>query len=596
MQFYSYKSILTFFVIAGYVFFKGLYYKKWESHNIIKSDAIVYYSFLPAAFIYNDLSFQFYKTERLDQEAAFFFVENENGQVVQKTTVGVSILQLPFFLIAHTYSNLFNLRANGFTPVYQFMIFIAGYFYLMIGLFFLRKLLLEFFSDETIAIVLLIIAVGTNLFCYTVLEPGMSHVYSFCLISAFLYYQHKFQNKPTFSSSLICGLLLGFISLIRLPNILVIIVPVLWNLTSFNRLRSKISFLVGNFKMILLMGSMIILVLFIQSTYYKYVTGKWWYYAYGEEKFFFNNPQILQGLLGFRKGFFIYCPLMIFALAGIVISIKKKYSFALATLILFITHVYVIYSWWCWWYGGGLGARTMVDIYGVMALPIGVVIQQILTQKIIWRFITALSIVFFIALNLFQTYQYSYNLLAADGIKFTYYKNIWNTHLFYKNSQLDLTYPDTENALRGLPERDVFNIDVTNFLDLLSIDTVNIISKNGKFLYYDPSKNNQVFATSNNPWEWETLVRRKYAGDLYTFQASNNKFIGSPDTSGCVISANYNQNQPECVFKIIKTNKNSVILQSGKCRYWSVINDMSSLVGLDTNEFKKAERFTIQNK
>jgi hypothetical protein len=31
-------------------------------------------------------------------------------------------------------------------------------------------------------------------------------------------------------------------------------------------------------------------------------------------------------------------------------------------------NIYIIFSWWCWWYGGGFGQRAFIDSYALMAV------------------------------------------------------------------------------------------------------------------------------------------------------------------------------------------------------------------------------------
>jgi hypothetical protein len=95
------------------------------------------------------------------------------------------------------------------------------------------------------------------------------------------------------------------------------------------------------------------------------------YYSYGDEGFFFTNPQIINGLFSYRKGWLIYTPLMIFALLGILTLARRKFQqFFIPVLIFTVANIYVVYSWWCWWYGGSFGSRPMIDSYPLMAVAL----------------------------------------------------------------------------------------------------------------------------------------------------------------------------------------------------------------------------------
>jgi hypothetical protein len=96
---------------------------------------------------------------------------------------------------------------------------------------------------------------------------------------------------------------------------------------------------------------------------------------------------------------------MLFAIGGLIIALKNKKPYALSILIFLPVFVYVVFSWWCWWYGGSYGSRPMVDIYALLALPMGAAFNFIGQQKWFLKSPLIIVIVLMIALNLFQTAQ-----------------------------------------------------------------------------------------------------------------------------------------------------------------------------------------------
>jgi hypothetical protein len=59
---------------------------------------------------------------------------------------------------------------------------------------------------------------------------------------------------------------------------------------------------------------------------------------------------------------------MIFAFAGIIVLWKRRSPYALPVTIFVPLNIYIIFSWWCWWYGGGFGQRAFIDSYALMAV------------------------------------------------------------------------------------------------------------------------------------------------------------------------------------------------------------------------------------
>ena len=93
-----------------------------KKNALINWDITSYYSYLPAIFVHKDLKFEFLnKSEVNYAEKHQFWPETApNGNKLIKTTMGMSVLYFPFFIISHIYS-LVNDKvvANGFSKPYE---------------------------------------------------------------------------------------------------------------------------------------------------------------------------------------------------------------------------------------------------------------------------------------------------------------------------------------------------------------------------------------------------------------------------------------------------------------------------------------------
>ena len=108
----------------------------------------------------------------------------------------------------------------------------SSLFYLFIGCVFLRKLLQIFFSEKIIAFTLLFIGLGTNFYYYTVIAVGMPHIYLFSLLAVISYYTVLWYEHPKFKTSILLGCLAGLMVLIRPVMLIVLLFPILYNITS----------------------------------------------------------------------------------------------------------------------------------------------------------------------------------------------------------------------------------------------------------------------------------------------------------------------------------------------------------------------------
>ncbi|MRR23627.1 glycosyltransferase family 2 protein, partial [bacterium] len=351
----SWISLLTVIVLITFMTGVMLDEKHWkDERRVIEWDAISYYAYLPAAFIYNDLSLSFADNYQGPHKFIVWPDKGPEGKYVIKTSMGLSMLWSPFFLAGHAAALLTGADASGYSPPYKFFLLVSALFFLATGLAYLRKILLLHSSDVITAIVLAVFVIGTNLYWYTLYQGTMSHVYSFALISAFVWYSMKWHTevKKSAWNATRLGLLLGLITLIRPTNIVIVLIFLIYGIVSADSLRQRFREMIADYRMLAVIAIAAIAVWVPQMIYWKEMTGQWLYFSYGSnERFFFGDPAIIQGLFSWRKGLFIYTPLMIFAFSGIITLWKLKSPHALAVTVFVPLNIYIIFSWWCWWYG-----------------------------------------------------------------------------------------------------------------------------------------------------------------------------------------------------------------------------------------------------
>ncbi len=446
-------AISIAFIIA-ITLFNDFNKRIWQDpHRVIQWDVIDYYGYLPAAFIYHDLNLTFLDHYKGKHHFIFWAKKLPNGHRVFKMTMGVSVMLSPFFFAAHLLAGPLGYDTGGYSLPYRFAIVMAGWVYLFLGLLVLSRVLRFYFSRKTIAVVLLTTGLGTNLFWYATEEPGMSHVYTFFLASAFLYVTILWHKKNTVSRAALLGIAIGLLTLIRPVNMLMILFFLFYEVKNWRDVQNKALLFRKKFSHLALMALSGFLMLLPQFLYWKSVTGHWVYYSYGNEGFFFLHPQILNVLFSFRKGWFVYTPVMIFAVSGIYFLYKKYKPFFLPVLSLLLVYLYVVSSWWCWWYGGSLGQRELIDIYPFMAIPLAAFVEVLRQSRKRFVYPLRLAFVFSVLLGGFYNIQYHYGAIHWDSMtRAAWFDSFGRIHPSPRFQQL-ISPPDYDNALLGLPER-----------------------------------------------------------------------------------------------------------------------------------------------
>lgn len=416
----------------------------WNLKKVINWDVTIYYSYLPATFIYHDYTFD--DADTLWYKAHFQQKLMDDGvhTYPAKMTFGTSLFYAPFFLAAHSYAKTSSdYEPNGFSIPYEIALLLSSLIFGLIGLWFFGNWLHNYVSSAIAAAVTVSIFIGTNLAYYTFVEP-MSHVYGFALASAILYYFDKYLITQKTYYSAILGILTGTLILIRPTNIVILLF--LFVMLFLKRRKLDLKKLA---KQLFIAIPLAALIWIPQFLYWYHMTSQWLFYSYNDESFFFTDPEIWKGLFSYRKGWFLYSPLLLLAIPGFWLMFKKHTSVAIGSLTVLFAGLWVTFSWWCWWYGGGLGARAMIEYLPFMGLALALLFEFVKQKKLIVSIPVFVIASFLCIVSLRFTQLYIQLYFHPDSMsKEIYWKQPFSKKLI-KNYFKLLVPPDYEKAKRN---------------------------------------------------------------------------------------------------------------------------------------------------
>ncbi|RLD40007.1 MAG: hypothetical protein DRI83_00045 [Bacteroidetes bacterium] len=448
-----YPSKAVIWISLLIIFAINIQYQNWDRENkIIAWDVNHYYAYLPMVFIYNDIDMDFISQGGERMTKHYWPIVTAKGKRAVMVSMGLAYLYSPFFLAGHGIAQLTPYAGDEFSPPYKIALILSCLFYFTIGLIFLRKVLRRYYSELVTGISLLLIVFGTNLFHYLTEEPTMTHAYNFALISVFIFLITKWLQRPGIKYALLIGVMAGLIALIRPSNIIVVLLLVFWGVSSARELGSRISFYFRNFHLVGIMIIGFILVWLPQIIYWHHVSGSLFLYTYGSsgQGFFFDNPQVYHLLFSYRKGWFVYTPLMFVALFGFYFLYKNNKGLFWPIIIYLAINTYILASWWSWWNGGSFGLRSFIDMYGLMAFPLAALLTFFLKQRSLIMIPALLILAALLYLNLFQATQ---NRNGALHYTMMTKKSYWDVFLDMTPPQSywdNLVYPDYEAAKQGI--------------------------------------------------------------------------------------------------------------------------------------------------
>ncbi len=417
------------FVIAGVViiFYVIQLLLQEKAMRHVDGDGSGYYAYLTAVFIHKSTDFKPIlevekKRHSLDYMAHYF---HPFGEVfINKFYMGTALMILPFFLLAMLFSWITGMPVDGYNIIFQYAVALSGAFWLAIGMLATKRLLLCYQIPKSAAVLTIIaIVLGTNLFHYAFLQPSHSHVYSFAAVALFLLYSRLFFLKHLPKHFTLTMLFYGLVILIR-PSNGIVILALPFIAETKETFTNAIKSLIAQPRLILRGTSLAIAIAGLQIIYNFHLTGRLFLWSYQNEGFNFTSPAFFSFLFSFRKGFFIYTPLMLVSFFGVIILWKRSNWAACGYLLFFFILVYILSSWWNWFYGDSFGMRPMVDFYALFAIPLALLIAWALKKN-------KLSLIFFpvllsvVSLNLFQTWQYKAGIIHPDAMNAAKYKHVF---------------------------------------------------------------------------------------------------------------------------------------------------------------------------
>lgn len=401
-------------------------YNHWYSYVRVKekkqfvSDVNQYYSYLPATIVYGDLDFKFPNN--------YWLMPTPTGKKVPKGTAGMSMMYLPSFLVGHTIALIQDrYEVDGYSKPYTKANRFGSLFYVFLGVYFLFKSLLYFGSRLAAYLSTIAIFFATNYFFYSTGLSEMPHAYLFFLFSFIIYQTIRWHDDKKPSRIYYLALIAGLCTLIRPTDGLMIMFPILYGIKDKATFIEKKNLLLEH-KSTLIKGALLFFVPIIpQLIFWKIQTGQFLFFSYGgNEGFFFNNPEIIKVLFSFRNGLFTYSPILLVAVVGFFLLRKseqgRKVVFPLTFILL--VNLYLISSWWTWWFGGSFGMRAMVQYFPLFAIGFVIAFDQLFKKKI-FKYIVPICVVLFSTLNIIQTSQFKKAIIHWDGMNYKVYKMVF---------------------------------------------------------------------------------------------------------------------------------------------------------------------------
>jgi hypothetical protein len=395
-------------------------------NNYLTYDNFGYYMYLPALFVYDDIKIEDFNwveeiNEKYKSTTTFyqFDLGKDNNRVIRFFS-GMSILYLPGFAAGHIIALNSEYPADGFSAPYTHSLMAWGLIFLIAGISVLRKIMLEFFSDKVTTATLVFLFLGTNLFFFAALGNDTPHVYLFSVTSMLIWFVIKWHQHQKTEYAIAMGFFTGLLIISRPSEITILFLILLWGVTGLNTFTEKLRLMLRYRKQILLFILTGLIFAALQMIYWKTATGHFIFFPYTDpgSALDLSNPRFFWTLFSFRKGWFIYSPLMLCAMWGFYFMYKKNKEVFWAVFVVFLLNLYLISGFTSLI---SYGYRAFIQSYALLAIPLGHFIQYVVSQKFWVRILALIVFVLFASLNIFQSRQIALGTIHGSRMTREYY-------------------------------------------------------------------------------------------------------------------------------------------------------------------------------
>lgn len=305
------------------------------------------------------------------------------GLTPNKYGIGLGLLALPLLLTARLAAALHTARTglavSPFATIYPLAFIVSSILVGFMGIAVSFRLLARFYGRRYALGGVLAGLLGLTIGFYVWLDPTMAHGAGFGLTTLFVAVALRWKAalervlesgrvREILLPSALMGLLLGVACMVRYTNATFGLVPAVLALAVLARSRKHAEFPWPARRWLTLalaslgVATLAALVGFLpQMVAWKVLYGSPFTYSYQGEKLEFWPRHAWSILVGPRNSLFLWTPLAILAVGGLLLAAVRGKELALAGLTVWLATLWIYGGWECYWLGAGFGMRGFTE-------------------------------------------------------------------------------------------------------------------------------------------------------------------------------------------------------------------------------------------
>lgn len=343
---------------------------------LIGSDGIGYFLYVRSLALDRDLDFA---NEVASLNAAKYIdvYRTPTGRISNQYGVGAPILWLPFFVAAHLLALALRalgapVAADGYGYLYQAAVCVGSIAYGSCAMFLMHRTARRV-SPGTALAACAALYLATNFVYYLIAEPSMAHMCSVFAAAALVYLWLALRPPTTLARCFAIGAAGGLVGLVRQPDALLLLMPMADALFARGAILER-----G--KRVAAMGAGFLSVFWVQMRVWYILNGSPFLSGYllkGDQGFVWGSPRLLEVLFSARHGLFLWHPILLLAVAGLMLLARQHPTLGALLLLGFAGQTYVIASWSAWWQGDSFGGRMFLASLPIFAIGLAAFLQRV---------------------------------------------------------------------------------------------------------------------------------------------------------------------------------------------------------------------------
>jgi hypothetical protein len=313
-------------------------------------------------------------------------------------------------------SHFSGFTREGFSLPFQ-VSFPLGLISVIAGIWFLRKILLSFFSDVIAALTIVLIVIAGNYLQLVLYHIDSPHNYLFTIYALIVWLTILWHERPGIQYAVLTGIATGLAALVSPAGAVILIVPLMWGISGRDSFHRKWQLIRSNRSQVVISFLIPAAVVLVQVLFLEIRSGNTYHEAYGPDKQFqWIAPYLWQVLFPLKEGGFSFVPLIIFPLAGFYFLADKNRDIFFSIFLFFLLNLLIIASWPATWNGISPGQFALAGSYVILAIPLGYLVQWIASLKPLSGAPFYIIFLFLILLNLVRTWQFKDSITGPKDI------------------------------------------------------------------------------------------------------------------------------------------------------------------------------------